>query len=156
MDNYKYISEYTDKTTIETVHIHGGLTKRTYNVLNRGGVKTIGDLRRLKVEDIHRFRNAVRFTCEECANLIEAYNNRETTPQEHKRLIAVDDLLAYCKKCADNAQGLADKILDNIGNGESEISALGGCAYFMQQARMYRFDIPNIIECVLKEGENGT
>lgn len=157
MADYKYINEYTDETTIETVHIHGNLSRRTFNILTRfGRVKTIGDLKPLKPENIRLFRNAGRFTVEECANFIEAYNNRETTPQEQKRLVAVDDLLAYCKKCADTAQGLADKILENIGKGESEISALGGCAFFMQQARMYSFDFPNIIECVLKESENGT
>lgn len=153
MADYKYIAEYTDKTTIETVHIHGGLTKRTYNVLSRGGVKTIGELKKLKSEDIHRFRNAGRYTVEECEKFIGAYKARliAPAPSEQKRLISADELIAYCNKCAETAQELADKILGKVGLGESEISALGGAAYFLQQARMYRFDIPNAIECVLKE-----
>lgn len=84
------------------------------------------------------------------------FNRRKAEIQEQKRLISADDLIAYCKKCADTAQGLADQVLAKVGKGESEISALGACAFFMQQARMYRFEIPNSIECFIEERENGT
>ena len=154
---YKYISEYTDATTIEQLKIHGALSVRTANVLMwRGNVKTIGDLKPLKAEEIMRFRNAGRNTINEVEEFIRVYNNSRTELKEQKRLISVDDLLAYCNKCADTVQGLADKVLENIGLGESEISALGACAYFLQEARLYRFDIPNIIKCFIKESENGT
>ena len=69
-------------------------------------------------------------------------------------VVEVDGLLEYCKKCADTAQGLADKILENIGHGESEISALGGCSYFLQQARLYRFEIPNLVKAYMEESKN--
>lgn len=69
-------------------------------------------------------------------------------------VVEVDGLIEYCKKCADVAQGLADKIIEKEGRGESEISALGGCAFFLSQARMYRLDIPSVIECFIKESEN--
>ena len=157
MGDYKYINEYTDETTIETLKLHGALSVRTANVLTRAGrYKTIGDIKHLKPEEIKHLRNAGSYTIQEFAKFIDIYNSRETETQEQKRLIAVDDLLAYCKKCAETVQGLADRILENIGHGESEISALGGCAYFSQQARLYRFDIPNIIEGFIKESNDET
>ena len=158
MGNYKYINEYTDETTIETLKMHGALSVRTANVLmRRGNVKTIGELLPLKTEEIMLFKNAGKYTIAEIEEFKVAYNTtRKAELQEQKRLIAVDDLLAYCEKCADTVQGLADRILENIGKGESEISALGGCAYFLQQARLYRFDIPNIIKCCMKESNDGT
>ena len=157
MANLKYIDEYTDDTTIETLRLHGALSVRTCNVLARaGGKRTIGDIKNLKAEEMMRFRNAGKYTIDEIMEFQAIYKNRKAKAQEQKRLISADDLIAYCKKCADTAQGLADKVLANIGKGESEISALGACAFFMQQAQMYRFDIPNSIECFIKESENGT
>ena len=153
---YKYMSEYTDATTIELLEIHGALSKRTAHILRwRGNIKTIGEFLPLKPEEIMRFRNAGRSTIAEIEEFKVAYNNtRKAELKEKKRLISADDLIAYCKKGAEIAEGLADKIIENIGKGESEISALGGCAYFKQQAHFYRFDIPNIIECFIKENEN--
>ena len=157
MGDYKYINEYTDETTIEKLKIHGALSVRTANVLMwRGNVKTIGELLPLKTEEIMLFRNAGKNTIAEIEEFLDAYNHRKATREVRKHLIAVEDLLAYCNKCADTVQGLADRIIENIGHGESEISALGGCAYFSQQARLYRFDIPNVIDCFIKESENGT
>lgn len=153
MCDLKYISEYTDDTTIQTLKMHGALSVRTANVLMRNGkFTTIGDFKHLKPEETRLLRNAGLHTVNEVAEFLRVYSNsKKTEAQEQKRLISVDDLLAYCKKCADVHQELADKILNNIGYGESEISALGGCAYFSQQARLYRYDIPNIIECFIKE-----
>ena len=157
MANLKYLDEYTDETTIETLKRHGALSTRTANVLIRcGKVTTIGELKPLKAEEIMRFRNAGSHTIAEIEDFIRAYNSRRTELKEQKRLISADDLIAYCKKCADTVQGLADQVLTRVGKGESEISALGACAFFMQQAKMYRFDIPNSIECFIKESENGT
>lgn len=82
------------------------------------------------------------------------YNSKAPERQKQKRLISADDLIAYCKKCGDVVQGMADEIITKIGHGESEISALGGCAFFLQQARIYKFDLPNAIECFIKENEN--
>ena len=155
MPNLKYLEEYTDETTIETLKRHTALSVRTSNVLIRcGNVNTIGEMKHLKAEEIMRFRNAGSHTIAEIEEFILAYNSRRREIKEQKRLISADDLIAYCKKCADTAQGLADKVLANIGHGESEISALGACAFFMQKAQMYRFDIPNSIECFIKESEN--
>ena len=157
MGDYKYINEYTDETTIEKLKIHGALSVRTANVLMwRGNVKTIGELLPLKAEEIMLFRNAGKNTITEIEEFIDAYKNRKATLGVRKHLIAVEDLLAYCNKCADTMQGLADRILENIGKGESEISAFGGYAYFLQQARLYRFDIPNIIDSFEKENGYGT
>ena len=155
---YKYMSEYTDATTIELLKTHGALSVRTANTLMwRGKLKTIGEFLPLKPEEIMLFRNAGKNTIAEIEEFKVAYNNtRKAEIKEQKRLISADDLIAYCKKCADVVQGLADKVLANVGHGESEISALGACAFFMQQAQMYRFDIPNSIECFIKESENGT
>ena len=156
MGGYKYIAEYTDETTIETLKMHGALSVRSANILVRSRFKTIGDIKHLKPEEIMLLRNAGRYTIADIMGFLDNYTKKKTEIKEQKRTISVDDLLAYCKKCADTVQGLADKILENEGHGESEISALGGCAYFLQQARLYRFDIPNIIECFIKECENGT
>ena len=157
MANLKYLYEYTDETTIEELKIHGALSVRTANVLIRAGKKrNIGDIKNLKPEEIMRIRNVGRHTIDEIVAFQRIYKHRNYKVQEQKRLISADDLLAYCHKCADTMQDLADKILADIGKGESEISALGGCAYFLQEARLYRFDIPNIIECFIKESENGT
>ena len=157
MGNLKYINEYTDETTIQTLKMHGALSVRTANVLMRSGkFNSIGEIKHLKPEEIILMRNAGKNTIDEITEFLVIYKKQKSEVQEQKRLIPADDLIAYCRKCADTAQGLADKILAKEGHGESEISALGGCAFFLQQARLYRFDIPNIIECFIKENENGT
>lgn len=155
MDKYKYMHEYTDETTIETLELHGALSRRTAHVLMREGhFNKIGDIKNLKVEEMLRMRNAGRTCACEIEDFISAYNialfNRPCE-MPVKRMIPVEDLLDYCRKCAVTAQSMADKIIENIGFGESEISALGGRAYFLQQARMYQFDIPNVIEEFIKE-----
>ena len=60
-------------------------------------------------------------------------------------LIDVDVLLSDCKKAADTLENMCSTILDKIGHGESEESAFGALAYFRQQERMYRWEIPNLI-----------
>lgn len=157
MLNLKYINEYTDETTIETLKTHGALSVRTANVLMwRGHFNTIGEIKHLKEEDVLLLRNAGRKAAYELAEFQAIYNNREPERQKQKRLISADDLIAYCKKCGDVVQGMADEIITKIGHGESEISALSGCAFFLQQARIYKFDLPNAIESFIREGENET
>lgn len=51
-------------------------------------------------------------------------------------------LRRICEKC----RILADKAIENVGHGESEESAIGACAFFMQEQRMYRQIIPDIIK----------
>lgn len=156
MGDYKYLNEYTDETTIQTLKIHGALSVRAANILSRAGkFNNIGEIKHLKPEEIMLLRNAGMHTIEEIMEFLTVYKSKKAEIQEQKRLIPVDDLIAYCKKCGDVAQGLADKILENVGHGESEISALGGCAHFLQQAHLYKFDLPNIIENFIKESENG-
>ena len=155
MANLKYIAEYTDDTSIELLKLHGALSVRTANVLMRvGKFKNIGAIINLKPEAMLPLRNAGKHTIDETMEFIDLYKRTKTEVKKQKRFIYVDDLIAYCNKCADVVQGLADKIIGNIGHGESDISALGGCSFFLQQARLYRFDIPNIIECFIKENGN--
>lgn len=47
------------------------LTVRTYNVLKRQGVDTVGDLVQLSWNDITKMRGSVRKTCEECVRVLE-------------------------------------------------------------------------------------
>lgn len=155
MLNLKYINEYTDETPIESLKVHGALSARTANVLMwKGRFKTIGEIKLLKPEDVLSLRNAGSKTVWEVEKFLGAYNSRVTESPKGKRLISADDLIAYCKKCGEVVQGMADEIITKIGHGESEISALGGCAFFLQQARIYKFDLPNAIESFIKESEN--
>lgn len=62
-----------------------------------------------------------------------------------KETLKVEDILSYCEKSAKNFRVLADKAIENVGHGESEESAIGACAFFMQEQRMYRQIIPDII-----------
>ena len=62
------------------------------------------------------------------------------------RYIDADELKQYCEKCADVSRSIYEDVFDKIGKGESTESAAGAMAFFMQQERMYRLEIPNIIE----------
>ena len=66
-------------------------------------------------------------------------------------MIDADNLKQYCHKCADVAKNLHETVMDKIGRGESAESAIGAMAYFMQQEKMYRLEIPNIIDCYVKD-----
>jgi len=57
--------------------------------------------------------------------------------------------IEYCEKSAKNYRALGEKCLNSIGRGESEVSSLGGGAYFLQEAEMYEYEIPNIIMYLL-------
>ncbi len=68
-------------------------------------------------------------------------NNKE-------QYVKVSDILNYCRQSATTNRDLANKCIESVGKGESETSSLGGAAYFLQQARMYEFDIPNMIKAL--------
>lgn len=65
--------------------------------------------------------------------------------------IRVGDLIEYCNKAAEIHQELADKSLGGIGHGETAQSAYGAAAYFLQQAEIYKYRIPDIIVSMLCE-----
>jgi len=68
-----------------------------------------------------------------------------------KKYVKVSDILEYCKDAAANCRSLADKCIKSVGKGESESSSLGGAAYFLQQADIYQFKIPEIIKSLNHE-----
>ena len=74
------------------------------------------------------------------------------------RLIDEDALKEYCAKAADVSKGLYETVMDKIGHGESAESAIGAMAWFMQRERMYRHEIPSVIDAFEKEhgGKSGT
>jgi hypothetical protein len=63
-----------------------------------------------------------------------------------EQYIKIDEILDYCKQSAENNKALANRCINGTGKGESETSMLGGAAYFLEQARMYEYDIPNVIK----------
>jgi len=62
-----------------------------------------------------------------------------------ERYIKVSDILDYCRDSAKTNRELASRCINSVGKGESEISALGGGAYFLEQARIFEYDIPSMI-----------
>lgn len=131
--------------------LHPLLAIRTINVLYRAGYKTVDDIRNLTEGDLMKCRNSGRRTVEDAMRFITEYNERYG---ESENLISAKKLIEYCRKAADVAQEYADKALANIGHGESKQSALGACAFFSIQAKMYRYDIPDVIRGFLN-AENG-
>jgi len=71
------------------------------------------------------------------------------------KTIKVQDILDMCEKVADANRELATKI---INNEKSDVIGLSAYAWFIQEERKYRYDIPEIIQNVaddsLKDGEN--
>ena len=91
MNNYKYITEYTDETTIQTLKTHGALSVRTANILMwRGSYQNIGEIKNLKPEEIMMIRNAGRKAIAEIEEFQKVYKNRKAEIQEQKRLISVE------------------------------------------------------------------
>ncbi len=68
-----------------------------------------------------------------------------------EQTLTVKEILDYCEKCADVVQKLHMGVLDKIGHGESETSAIGAMAYFMQQETMLRYEIPRAIYGLVEE-----
>jgi DNA-directed RNA polymerase alpha subunit len=62
--------------------------------------------------------------------------------------VKVSDIMKYCKESAAINRDLANKCIENTGKGETLSSSLGGAAYFLQQAKMYDYDIPNVIQAL--------
>ena len=59
--------------------------------------------------------------------------------------IKVSDILEYCRESAKTNRELASKCIKSVGKGESQTSSLGGAAYFLEQARIFEYDIPSMI-----------
>ena len=59
--------------------------------------------------------------------------------------IKVSDILEYCRESAKTNRELASKCIKSVGKGEGDTSALGGGAYFLEQARIFEYDIPSMI-----------
>jgi hypothetical protein len=70
------------------------------------------------------------------------------------KTVKVQDVLDMCEKAADVNHELAEKI---ITNEKSDVTVLAAYAWFIQEERKYRYDIPEIIREVaddtLKDGE---
>ena len=63
-----------------------------------------------------------------------------------RNYIEVSKILVCCGTAAETNEKLAEKCMSSIGKGESQTSSMGGAAYFLQKAEMYRYYIPNIIK----------
>ena len=66
--------------------------------------------------------------------------------EKEEQYIKVSEILDYCEKAAEISKSLADKCIDSVGKGESQSSSLGGAAYFLERARMFEYDIPEVIK----------
>ena len=64
---------------------------------------------------------------------------------KNESYIKVSDILEYCRESAKTNRELASKCIKSVGKGEGDTSALGGGAYFLEQARIFEYDIPSII-----------
>lgn len=56
--------------------------------------------------------------------------------------IKIEDIMEYCEKVVEVHDGLIDKALDPKGKWD-DVSA---AAYFMQQQKMYKYEIPNMVK----------
>lgn len=65
--------------------------------------------------------------------------------EKKEQYVKVSDIMNYCEKSAKSLRELADKCIGKVGRGETESSALGGAAYFLQKAEMFEYHIPNMI-----------
>lgn len=147
------IEEVNEKTCL--LDLHPLIAIRTTNVLFRAGYRTVGDILNLTEDDVVKCRNAGRQTVVDAMRFISEYKESHSYAKS-ETLISSSKLIEYCQKCAEKMQEMADKSLKNMGNGESEQSALGAHAYFLQQARMYKYDIPEVIRSFLDGGaDNG-
>lgn len=67
---------------------------------------------------------------------------------KNEAYIKVSKLLDYCYKSAKTARELASQCLESTGKGESQTSSLGGAAYFLEQARIYEYEIPLALKSI--------
>ena len=67
-----------------------------------------------------------------------------------KGYIKISDILSYCDDAVEIYEGLIKKALDKNGP-PADVSA---AAYFMQQQRIYKYDIPALVK-ELGEADNG-
>lgn len=67
-------------------------------------------------------------------------------------LVAIHDILDYCQTAADNAAGLAETAIADMGKGETCVSACGAAAYFRNQEEIYRYHIPNALKVLAGNG----
>ena len=70
--------------------------------------------------------------------------------------INVSELLSHCDEVADTLHKLSEKAIKSTGLGETDTSSLGAAAYFAQQEKIFRYEIPSIIHELLsiKKGKN--
>ena len=67
---------------------------------------------------------------------------------KNESYIKVSDILEYCRESAKTNRELASKCIKSVGKGESETSSLGGAAYFLEQARIFEYDVPTMLKAL--------
>jgi len=67
-----------------------------------------------------------------------------------KGYIKISDILSYCDDVVEIHEGLIKKALDKDG----PFANVSAAAYFMQQQRIYKYDIPALVK-ELGEADNG-
>ena len=72
---------------------------------------------------------------------------------EQQILINKEQFIQYCKGRAVVSEELELKALDNIGHGDSFSGSFGAVAYFHQQAAMFQYEIPNLVERYCEEAQ---
>jgi hypothetical protein len=70
------------------------------------------------------------------------------------KAVKVQDILDVCEKAADACRGNAEQIVDSAVKGKVDTTLLDAYAWFIQEERKYRYDIPSVIrEAVEAESE---
>ena len=89
----KNISEF-DEVLIEDME----LTVRSYNLLRRGGIKTLGDLTRITIDELLKIRNMGRKSLEEILRKMEAFGAklRQVEEDEGEEDDEWGDLEEFC------------------------------------------------------------
>ena len=62
--------------------------------------------------------------------------------------IKVSDISEYCRESAKTNRELASKCIKSVGKGESDTSSIGGAAYFLEQARIFEYDVPTMLKAL--------
>ena len=65
--------------------------------------------------------------------------------------IKISDILEHCRESAKTNRELATRCIESTGKGESQTSSLGGAAYFLEQARIFEYDIPIMLRALKVE-----
>lgn len=157
----KILDPETSREALEPYRLDCALRLAVVEEACRLAVRELAEVETLRSQN-EQLREANALTVKATTDRLcrEWISVSERLPEEEEKqngkMISVDKLIEYCKKCADMSQGLADKVLENIGKGESVQSALGACAFFSIRARMYRHEIPDVIRAFTDGGaDNG-